>query len=117
LLTLGSTLAQPNLAGATALPGLSPALAPTPLSTLLAPDQLAPEQEPADQSGGSNDTRPGPIVQQAFGLLMDHFVTPPDADEVLNGGLDGAQDLLASKDLATRSPAAGRPSPASGART
>lgn len=47
------------------------------------------------------------MVQQAFGLLLDNFVTPPKAGDVLNGGLDSAHDFLASKDVAD--PLAERP--------
>jgi len=85
LLAFGLTLAQPFVVSATALPDtLADALA----GTALADDQGLADPSPA---------RPSPMVQQAFGLLMDHFVTPPDSGDVLNGGLDSAHDYLASK--------------------
>ncbi|MDP8921584.1 MAG: S41 family peptidase [Chloroflexota bacterium] len=43
--------------------------------------------------------RPGPIVRQSFDLLMDRFVIPPESGAVLNGGLDGAEDLLQAKGI------------------
>jgi len=51
--------------------------------------------------------QPGPIVRQAFDLLMDRFVIPPNSGNVLNGGLDGAHHYLASKSV--EDPLAQRP--------
>jgi carboxyl-terminal processing protease len=45
-------------------------------------------------------TVPGPVVRQAFDLLMDRFVIPPKSNNVLNGGLDGAHFFLESKKIA-----------------
>jgi carboxyl-terminal processing protease len=51
--------------------------------------------------------QPGPIVRQAFDLLMDRFVVPPESGNVLNGGLDGAHHFLVSKNV--EDPLAERP--------
>jgi carboxyl-terminal processing protease len=56
------------------------------------------------QQGGQ---QPGPIVRQAFDLLMDRFVIPPKSGDVLNGALDGAHMYLESKQVAD--PLAERP--------
>jgi carboxyl-terminal processing protease len=55
-------------------------------------------QQDALQQG--NATQPGPIVRQAFDLLMDRFVIPPKSGDVLNGSLDGAHYFLESKQVA-----------------
>lgn len=41
--------------------------------------------------------QPGPIVKQAYDLLIDRFVLAPTSADVLNGGLDGADAHLKSK--------------------
>src|SRR4051794_15300769 len=82
LLAMGLTVRQPFVVSATALPDtFTEAL----VGTVLADDQSQADTGPA---------RPGPAVQQAYGLLMDHFVTPPESAKVLNGALDGAHDFL-----------------------
>lgn len=43
--------------------------------------------------------QPGPIVRQAFDLLMDRFVVPPESGAVLNGGLDAAEEYLQAKGI------------------
>ena len=43
------------------------------------------------------DEQPGPIVGQAYTLLMDRFVTPPSPAEVLGGGWDAAVAFLKEK--------------------
>lgn len=53
--------------------------------------------EDAGQLDGGGRIQPGPIVRQAFDLLMDRFVIPPKSGDVLNGGLDGAHHFLASQ--------------------
>jgi len=94
LLAFGLTIAQPFVASATALPvTLSDALAGTALA--------------ADQQQPAGSARPGQVVQQAFGLLMDHFVTAPNSGDVLNGALDGMHTFLESKQVAD--PLAERP--------
>jgi carboxyl-terminal processing protease len=92
LLAVGMVSAQPFVVSATTLPApfLEAVSAPA-----LAADQ---EQAPA---------RPSPMVQQAFNLLLDHFVTPPNSGSVLNGGLDNAHYFLESKLVAD--PLAERP--------
>jgi carboxyl-terminal processing protease len=57
--------------------------------------------------GSGRGQQPGPIVRQAFDLLMDRFVIPPKSGDVLNGGLDGAHHFLESKLVAD--PLAERP--------
>jgi carboxyl-terminal processing protease len=47
----------------------------------------------------SQSVQPGPIVRQAFDILMDRFVIPPKSGNVLNGGLDGAHYFLESKQV------------------
>src|SRR5262245_6135877 len=54
----------------------------------------APER--AYQAG---EARPGPIVRQAFDLLMDRFVLPKNSGAILNGGLDNAHTFLESKHI------------------
>jgi carboxyl-terminal processing protease len=76
--TIGLAAVQPLVARASALP-------------------LAAFAEDLSQAGG---TQPGPIVRQAFDLLMDRFVIPPKSGNVLNGGLDGAHFFLESKQVA-----------------
>jgi len=96
-LAFGLTIAQPLVANATTLPTFSPAARPVFLPGLSAvADQL---------EGGS--ARPSPMVQQAFGLLLDHYVTPPDSGDVLNGGLDGAHFFLEANQVSD--PLASRP--------
>src|SRR4051812_48961539 len=51
--------------------------------------------EDVSQSGA----QPGPIVRQAFDILMDRFVIPPKSGNILNGGLDGAHFFLESKQI------------------
>lgn len=41
--------------------------------------------------------RPGPVVPQAFNLLMERFVTPPNSADLLGGGWDGAVAALREK--------------------
>jgi carboxyl-terminal processing protease len=45
--------------------------------------------------------QPGPIVKQAYDLLIDRFVLAPTPADVLNGGLDGADAHLKSKGVET----------------
>ena len=96
-LAFGLTIAQPLVANATTLPSFMPAARPVFLPGLGAV---------ADQSEGGS-ARPSPMVQQAFGLLMDHFVTPPNTGDVLNGGLDGAHFFLEANQVSD--PLASRP--------
>ncbi|MGE3269233.1 MAG: S41 family peptidase [Chloroflexota bacterium] len=66
-----------------------------------------PTQRVQDDLGQQVGAQPGPIVRQAFDLLMDRFVIPPKSGNVLNGGLDGAHFYLESKQVAD--PLAERP--------
>lgn len=50
-------------------------------------------------SQGSGRAQPGPIVRQAFDLLLDRFVIPPKSGHLLNGGLDSAHHFLAKQDV------------------
>ena len=52
-------------------------------------------------------TQPGPIVRQAFDLLMDRFVVPPKSGDLLNGGLDSAHHFLEKRNVSD--PLAERP--------
>ena len=45
-------------------------------------------------------SQPGPMVKQAFDLLMDYFVIPPTSSDVLNGGWDRGLALLEQKGVA-----------------
>lgn len=83
LAVVGLTVLQPAVARASALP-------------------IAASAEDLSQS-----VQPGPIVRQAFDILMDRFVIPPKSGNVLNGGLDGAHYFLESKQVAD--PLAQRP--------
>src|SRR4051812_27965931 len=95
LFTMTLTIRQPFVVSATALPDT--------LTEALTGTVLADDESQADPASN----RPGPVVQQAFGLLMDHFVTPPNSGSVLNGALDGVHDLLESKQVSD--PLAERP--------
>jgi carboxyl-terminal processing protease len=55
----------------------------------------------------SGRVQPGPIVRQAFDLLMDRFVIPPKSGDLLNGGLDNAHHFLEKQQVAD--PLAERP--------
>jgi len=98
-LAFGLTIAQPIVVNATTLPSSVPTAQSVAFPGLDTPTDL---QQP---DGGS--ARPGPVVQQAFGLLMDHFVTAPESGDVLNGALDGAHFYLESKEVSD--PLAARP--------
>ena len=47
----------------------------------------------------SGRVQPGPIVRQAFDLLMDRFVIPPKSGDLLNGGLDNAHHFLEKRQV------------------
>ncbi|MCC6180144.1 MAG: PDZ domain-containing protein [Chloroflexi bacterium] len=51
------------------------------------------------QIDSSADARPGPIVRQAFDLIMDRLVVPPRSSVLLAGGLEGAGGLLEAKGI------------------
>ncbi|HYU20486.1 MAG TPA: S41 family peptidase [Chloroflexota bacterium] len=53
------------------------------------------------------DTEPGPIVKQAFDLLTDRFVYPPNSADMLNGAWD--QGLAALKEKGAEGLPEGRP--------
>jgi carboxyl-terminal processing protease len=93
LATLGLTAMQPAVARASAASAFA---AVADFAQTSAPDSF--------QQGGQ---QPGPIVRQAFDLLMDRFVIPPKSGDVLNGALDGAHFYLESKQVAD--PLAERP--------
>lgn len=78
-----------------------------------APVIVSAVEDVAQGGGSSSRTSPGPIVRQAFELLMDRFVIPPNSGEILNGGLDSAHHFLESKNVVD--PLAQRP-PFSGER-
>src|SRR3954468_22171139 len=65
-------------------------------STLTLP---ASAEDVSQSDGSGRGVQPGPIVRQAFDLLMDRFVIPPKSGNVLNGGLDGAHFYLDSKQV------------------
>jgi carboxyl-terminal processing protease len=71
--TFGLALLQPARASAD----------PTPASASI---------ETVEQAAGR--AQPGPIVRQAFDLLMDRFVIPPNSGKLLNGGLDSVHYFL-----------------------
>jgi carboxyl-terminal processing protease len=96
LFAVGLSMRQPFVVSATTLPD-------TLTGALDGPALMS----DAWQLPTSSD-RPGPMVQQAFGLLMDNFVTPPDSGNVLNGGLDSAHFYLEKQFVAD--PLAQRPS-------
>jgi len=50
-------------------------------------------------SQGQGRPQPGPIVRQAFDLLMDRYVIPPSSGSLLNGGLDSAHHFLAKHNV------------------
>jgi carboxyl-terminal processing protease len=79
---LGLVAVQPAIVRASALPAVA----------------LAEQVSQAD--GAGRGQQPGPIVRQAFDLLMDRFVDPPQSGDILNGGLDGAHYFLESKQVA-----------------
>lgn len=79
LLTIGLTVVQP---AAAARASMLPVVA---------------SQDGLHQSG--LEARPGPIVRQAFDLLMDRFVLPKTSGAILNGGLDSAHHYLESKEI------------------
>src|SRR5215211_2102381 len=54
---------------------------------------------PVSVQQGVGEARPGPIVRQAFDLLMDRFVLPKNSGAILNGGLDSAHAFLESKQV------------------
>jgi carboxyl-terminal processing protease len=56
---------------------------------------------------GTGRAQPGPIVRQAFDLLMDRFVTPPNSGKLLNGGFDSVHFFLERQFIAD--PLAQRP--------
>src|SRR3954452_759766 len=68
---------------------------------------LASAEDVSQSDGSGRGAQPGPIVRQAFDILMDRFVIPPKSGNVLNGGLDGAHFFLESKKIAD--PLAQRP--------
>src|SRR4051794_38809649 len=72
-------LAQPSLARASTLPFVA-------------------SSESVSQSPGR--VQPGPIVRQAFDLLLDRFVIPPKSGDVLNGGLDNVHYFLEKRNVA-----------------
>jgi carboxyl-terminal processing protease len=84
--TFGLALVQPTRASAD----------PTPASASV---------ETVSQSSGR--AQPGPIVRQAFDLLMDRFVIPPNSGKLLNGGLDSVHYFLERQYIAD--PLAQRP--------
>jgi carboxyl-terminal processing protease len=86
IFTFVLALAQPSLARASTLPFVASA-------------------ESVSQTSGR--TQPGPIVRQAFDLLMDRFVIPPKSGSLLNGGLDSAHFFLEKRNVAD--PLAERP--------
>ena len=53
------------------------------------------------QAGARAEASPGPIVAQAFNLLMDRFVFPPSSAALLNGGWDGAIAALREHGVAS----------------
>lgn len=83
------------------LAALQPAVA------LAGPPTVAPAPDRVLQDVTPGRGLPGPIVRQAFDLLMDRFVIPPASGNVLNGGLDGGHHYLASKNV--EDPLAERP--------
>src|SRR5687767_1904120 len=93
LAMLGLAAVQPAVARASAVSAIA---AVTDFAQTTASDSF--------QQGGQ---QPGPIVRQAFDLLMDRFVIPPKSGDVLNGALDGAHMYLESKQVAD--PLAERP--------
>lgn len=86
LMTLGLAALQPAVARASAVGGSGVLDAVEHLTQTISPEDM--------QQGGA---QPGPIVRQAFDLLMDRFVIPPKSGDVLNGALDGAHHYLESK--------------------
>lgn len=78
-----------------------------PVVALASPPPAALAAERVAQGVTPARGQPGPIVRQAFDLLMDRFVIPPNSGTVLNGGLDGAHHFLASKSI--QDPLAERP--------
>ncbi|MCC7369715.1 MAG: PDZ domain-containing protein [Chloroflexi bacterium] len=93
LVTLGLPAVQPAVARASAVSALA---AVEHASQATTPD-LA-------QQGGA---QPGPIVRQAYDLLLDRFVIPTKPGDILNGALNGAHFYLESKQVAD--PLAERP--------
>ncbi|MFN8636004.1 MAG: S41 family peptidase [Chloroflexota bacterium] len=75
---VGLALMQPIAVSATALPVASP-------------------DETITVSQAARGPQPGPIVRQAFDVLLDRFVTPKNPGDILNGGLDAAHFYLESK--------------------
>ena len=59
-----------------------------PVVALASPPTAAVAAEHVAQGLSPSRGQPGPIVRQAFDLLMDRFVIPPNSGNVLNGGLD-----------------------------
>ena len=51
----------------------------------------------ATEAGARAEVEPSPIVPQAFNLLMDRFVFPPNSADVLNGGWSGGLTALGER--------------------
>jgi len=60
---------------------------------------VASPENVSQADGAGRSTQPGPIVRQAFDLLMDRFVLPKTSGGILNGGLDNAHYFLESKSV------------------